>query len=96
MPSRTFCLPEAVYGLQIDHVPDEDDTSDLAISRVAAEHVRSLVARLPERERNVIRWHYGLDCEPLEMEEIARRMGVTSRTVHNWQATALRLLHAWF
>lgn len=96
MPSRPFCMPQAVYGLQIDDVPTEDDTAETAINHVAAEYVHSLVARLPARERSVIVWHYGLGCEPLEMEQIAARLGVTARTAYNYQATALSLLHAWF
>jgi RNA polymerase primary sigma factor len=49
--------------------------------------------RLPEREQTVLSLRYGLGVEePLSLEEIGRRLGITRERVRQIEATALERL----
>jgi RNA polymerase primary sigma factor len=58
------------------------------------ETLRRAVAALPEREREVVRLRYGLngDSDPLSLEQIGRRLGLTRERIRQIEATALELL----
>ncbi len=91
-------VPDALLGHTLDDVPERlgDRTADDAINAVEAQYVRTLVARLPEREREVIFWRYGLESHPLSYREIGRRHGVSAATARTREHTALALLRAWY
>ena len=69
--------------------PEEEVTLSLA-----EETLRSAVAELPERERNIIELRYGIDGldEPQSLEEIGRRLGLTRERVRQIEAQALERL----
>jgi len=54
--------------------------------------LRTAVARLPERERDVIRLRYGLDGEPMSLAEVGARLGVTRERVRQIEEKALEQL----
>ncbi len=54
--------------------------------------LRTAVARLPERERDVIRLRYGLDGEPLSLAQVGARLGVTRERVRQIEEHALEQL----
>jgi RNA polymerase primary sigma factor len=56
--------------------------------------VQKALAKLPEREREVVKLRYGLngDAEPLSLEEIGRRLGLTRERVRQIESDALELL----
>lgn len=81
--------------ISLDAYEDRDKDSRLAVYEsdgVDAEHVRQLVERLPERERLVIRLHYGLDGEAWTLEEIGLSVGKTKQWAHQIEAKALERL----
>jgi RNA polymerase primary sigma factor len=69
--------------------PEEEVTVSLDM-----EVLRRAVAELPERERNVVKLRYGLngDIEPVSLEEIGRRLGITRERVRQIEADALERL----
>lgn len=95
-PARiTTAVPVAVFGVPADHVAADDDTADEAIIRILAARVRVCVARLPQRERRVVRAHFGLGCEPLSLREIAAELGISPDTAMRLERHALELLRDW-
>ncbi|HEX2292743.1 MAG TPA: sigma-70 family RNA polymerase sigma factor [Gaiellaceae bacterium] len=56
--------------------------------------LRRAVAKLPDREREVLRLRYGLngDGDPKSLEEIGRRLGLTRERVRQLEANALERL----
>ena len=56
--------------------------------------LKQAIADLPERERDVVKWRYGLngDTEPASLEEIGRRMNLTRERVRQIEAVALKRL----
>ena len=55
--------------------------------------LRSLVARLPERQRAVIVMRYWQDASE---DEMSRALGVTTRTIFNLRRAAYKRLRAWY
>ncbi|MEO8289522.1 MAG: sigma-70 family RNA polymerase sigma factor [Gaiellaceae bacterium] len=56
--------------------------------------LRRAVAELPEREREVVKLRYGLngDLDPVSLEEIGRRLGITRERVRQIETQALERL----
>jgi RNA polymerase sigma factor (sigma-70 family) len=59
------------------------------ITGVSAEAVRTLLATLTERERQVLAWRFGLDGEELSLRQIARRLGVSAERVRQIEQRGL-------
>lgn len=79
-----------------DTVADEQAGDPLELSDDAADLQQSLGAalqRLPERERDVIRLHYGVGTShPWTLDEIGKRMGVTRERARQIESQAMRRL----
>ena len=56
--------------------------------------VKRALAELPDRERQVLQWRYGLngDRDPASLEEIGRRLGLTRERVRQIEMVALKRL----
>jgi len=56
--------------------------------------LREAVAELPDREREVVQLRYGLngDRDPVSLEEVGRRLGITRERVRQLEAEALERL----
>ena len=54
--------------------------------------LRAAVARLPEREREVIRLRYGLDGDPESLAKVGAKLGVTRERVRQIEVAALARL----
>jgi RNA polymerase primary sigma factor len=69
--------------------PEEEVTLSLR-----EDAVHRAVSGLPEREREVVRLRYGLDgdVDPVSLEEIGRRLGLTRERVRQIEAEALERL----
>jgi RNA polymerase primary sigma factor len=69
--------------------PEEEVSVSLGMDAV-----RRAVAALPEREREVVKMRYGLngDVEPVSLDEIGRRMGLTRERVRQIENAALERL----
>ena len=75
--------------LSDDTAPDPAEEAGETLRREA---VRSVVARLPERERRVVELRFGLDSEPWALEAIGRELGLTRERVRQLEAAALNRL----
>ncbi len=83
---------DASFGDLLPHDaagPEEEVTVSLERSALL-----QAVDDLPERERNVVKWRYGLngDGDPASLEEIGRRLGLTRERVRQIEAAALKRL----
>lgn len=47
---------------------------------------------LPPRLERIVRQRYGIDCEPLTLEEISQELGVTRERVRQQECRAVRML----
>lgn len=55
--------------------------------------IKNALTGIPDRERNVIEWYFGLDGRPVtDLDEIARRLGVTRERARQIKAVALKKL----
>lgn len=68
-------LTEKGWTLE-DALPEENDAMEQVEAKVL---VRKMLESLPERHRNVLMWYYGIDCEPMTMERIGERLGVSQQ-----------------
>jgi RNA polymerase primary sigma factor len=97
--ARTVASTEAVVGedgetrlgdLAAAGGPSTEELVDLTLRRAA---VRRAVARLPERQREVISLRFGLvSDEPRTLEQVGRQLGITPQRAGQIEAEALRRL----
>jgi RNA polymerase primary sigma factor len=71
--------------------PEVEPFEDIEVP-LHLEALRTAVARLPEREREIIRLRYGLEGEPLSLAQVGRRLGITRERVRQIEAEALERL----
>ena len=71
--------------------PEVEPFEDLDVS-LHVEALRTAVARLPDREREIIRLRYGLEGEPLSLAKVGARLGITRERVRQIEAEALERL----
>ena len=83
---------EAAFGdlLPGDSAPPEEEVH----VSLEQETLHRAVSALPEREQEVLRLRYGLngDTDPVSLEEIGRRLGVTRERVRQIESEALKKL----
>ena len=77
-----------------DLLPSEErGPADEVEIGLAEDAVKSAIARLPERERQVIELRFGLENdEPTPLREAGRRLGLSSEGVRKLESQALRRL----
>ncbi len=80
-------LSEVIPGDQA--TPEEEVTVSLE-----QDALRRAIGELPDRERQVVKWRYGLngDTDPTSLDEIGRRLGVTRERVRQIETEALQRL----
>jgi len=75
--------------VRLEDAPDEE-------VQVSLRHdaLRKALAKLPDRERDVVQLRYGLngDGDPKSLEEIGRRLGITRERVRQVETQALQRL----
>jgi RNA polymerase primary sigma factor len=69
--------------------PEEEVTVSLS-----EDVLKKAISDLPDREREVVKLRYGLngDIDPVSLEEVGRRLGITRERVRQIEATALERL----
>lgn len=82
----------------LDYIPDQvaSGPDDQAYDRALANTIDEALSTLREREANVLRLYFGLDdCDPMTLEEIGSRLGITRERVRQIRDNALkRMRHA--
>jgi RNA polymerase primary sigma factor len=72
--------------------PVAERAYDQVLDRIEARRVRDLADELDERERTVIRAHYGLDRAAETLNQIGRELGLTAERARQIEAGALTKL----
>jgi RNA polymerase primary sigma factor len=89
-------LTTATGLTRADTVADEQARDPLELTETAADLEQSLDAalqHLPERERDVVKLHYGLGTSrPWTLEEIGKRLGVSRQRTQELEGQAMRRL----
>lgn len=78
-----------------DHLPDEESIApgEAAARRDTLGQLLDLVGRLPERDRNILKWRFGLfQTAPLTLDEIGVRLGISRERVRQLQNRAIERL----
>ena len=70
------------------------DEYEQIVTRIAASELRDLLSGLSERERLVVRAHFGLDGPAQSLRDIAGRLGVSAERVRQLEDRALGKLRA--
>jgi RNA polymerase primary sigma factor len=68
---------------------DAEQAFDRVLDRIELREVDHLAGRLDDRERAVVRAHYGLGEPPRTLNEIGRRMGLTAERARQIEVVAL-------
>ncbi|MEU2348509.1 sigma-70 family RNA polymerase sigma factor [Modestobacter sp. NPDC049651] len=79
-----------------DRVPDPaaEQAYDAVLDRIELRRLQEVTARLPDRERAVVRAHFGLGEPARTLGRIAAELGVTAERVRQIEAGALATLRA--
>ena len=72
--------------------PLSADAYEHVVESVAGEQLRSLLARLTEREREVVRARFGFDGDPQRLVEVGERLGISAERVRQIEERALAKL----
>ena len=85
-----------VRGTVADGIPDPaaEHAFDVVLDRLEIDGVRTLVEQLTDRERAVVRAHYGLGEPAQTLASIGARLGVSAERVRQIEAAALARLRA--
>jgi RNA polymerase sigma factor (sigma-70 family) len=83
-----FCLGDMLAD------PTAEEAFDGVPDRAAAEGLGALLAELDERERYVVRGHFGLDGEERTLRELAGHLGVSAERVRQIEQRALDTMRA--
>jgi DNA-directed RNA polymerase sigma subunit (sigma70/sigma32) len=74
--------------------PRAEDAFERVSTRVAAGELTRMMGVLSDRERTVVRSHYGLDPPPRTLRELGMDLGVTAERVRQIECEALDKLRA--
>jgi RNA polymerase primary sigma factor len=81
-----------------EYIPDERTQSpeEAAVVDVLRSEVELALGRLDPREKQVLKWRYGLDGtgRPQTLEEVARRLQLTRERIRQIESRALRKMRA--
>jgi RNA polymerase sigma factor (sigma-70 family) len=86
----------ASLGTVGDGLPDPtaEDAYDVVLDEIEFHRVRALTEQLTDRERAVVRAHFGLDQPAQTLAGIGETLGVTAERVRQIEAVALAKLRA--
>lgn len=99
MPTAYPCLPRAVFGVPVDHVPSDDDVAEEAVSRAMRSRLYRCIGDLgdldPDLQR-VVLFRYGIAGFPLRtLRELACEMSLSPAGVLKLERRALACLREW-
>lgn len=81
---------------QVAEVEDATDVAEEASLAADAARLRGLVLSLPQPQRSVIEWHFGLQNERLTLREVASRLNCSTSRVRRLECSGLELLRREF
>lgn len=77
----------------MDFIPSEtQDATEIIQEKAMKKDLHSLLARLKDREREIIFMHMGFESEPMTFEEIGNVLGISRQRVYQLEQRAMRKL----
>lgn len=67
----------------------------ILLEKEQSQRLQQLIDRLQPRTARVLRMKYGFGCEPMTLEQVAERFGVTRERIRQITAKGERLLRRW-
>lgn len=76
------------------NMPNDENTqpADAMVTTEFVSRMLSALHTLPEVQRTILCLHFGINCQPLSLEEIGSQLGVTRERVRQIQEEAIRAL----
>jgi RNA polymerase sigma factor (sigma-70 family) len=102
-PKRGFYVPKVSLDEPVgddatttlaDHLEDANSDALFYLPKETDEIalVMQLIETLSPRSQAILKLHYGIDCEPITLEEIGRQYGITRERVRKLEEKALEAL----
>jgi RNA polymerase primary sigma factor len=71
---------------------DSPDADGLLMNESLCREIERALATLTERERDIIKLHFGISCQEMTLEEVGERFGLTRERVRQIKEKAIRRL----
>ncbi|HOG20453.1 MAG TPA: RNA polymerase sigma factor RpoD/SigA [Salinivirgaceae bacterium] len=75
--------------LENSHSPDADG---ILMNESLSKEIERALSTLTERERDIIKLHFGISCQEMTLEEVGERFGLTRERVRQIKEKAIRRL----
>lgn len=85
-------LPETVSEDEIKDLTDSYSVEHEVETKELQKDIRETISTLPEQEQKVIKMKYGIDCDPLPVSTISKKLNISPKAVNKTEALALRKL----
>ncbi|MFQ5895607.1 MAG: RNA polymerase sigma factor RpoD/SigA [Nitrospinota bacterium] len=81
--------------LEMMEQPDVESVEAQLLHHALQGEIEEVLAELPEREQKVLRMRFGFEGEPMTLEEIGKRIGLSRERIRQIEKRAKRRLRAW-
>ncbi len=82
---------ESVNLLNI--IPSDDETiEDSIIKRETLGTIKKILSQLPVRDSTIVKMYHGLCCEPMNLDDIGRKFGLTAERVRQIKDNAINYI----
>lgn len=89
----TFDISSEDTGTLLDIIPNNDKATDEDLLDVEmCSEINDLLNMLPIREATIVRMYYGFETEPMNLEEIGQKFGLTAERVRQIKDVSLQWL----
>lgn len=79
-------------GCLLDVIPNSNETDKELQQQIKTSLIHKVLDKLPKKERDVLKWSFGIDCWPMSLDEIGNKLNVGAERVRQIQKLALEKL----
>jgi RNA polymerase primary sigma factor len=79
-------------GTLIDVIPNNNapKTDESLIKESLSIEINKILNKLPDRESDILRMYFGIQCKALTMEEIGKKFGITNERIRQIKEKAIK------